>query len=57
MADILNTLLNANDTYSNVLVGILRYGAPILAFILLLRCLKPLLTFHREAEPDRCGLN
>ena len=50
MADILNTLLNANDTYSNVLVGILRYGAPILAFILLLRCLKPLLTFHREPE-------
>ena len=44
------TLQNANETYSNVLVGILRYGAPALAFILLLRCLKPLLTFRREPE-------
>lgn len=43
-------LQNANETYSNVLVGILRYGAPALAFILLLRCLKPLLTFRREPE-------
>lgn len=44
------TLQTAQDTYSNVLIGILRYGAPILALILLLRCLKPLLTFRREPE-------
>ena len=40
----------ARDTYANVLVAILRYGAPILTFIILLRCLKPLLTFRREPE-------
>ena len=50
MAGFFQTLQTANDTYSNVLVGILRYGAPILALILLLRCLKPLLTFRREPE-------
>ena len=40
----------ARDTYVNVLTGILRYAAPILTFIILLRCLKPLLTFRREPE-------
>ena len=39
MEQFLYTLQTARDTYSNVLVGILRYGAPILACILLLRCL------------------
>lgn len=50
MEQLLYTLQTARDTYSNVLVGVLRYGAPILACILLLRCLKPLLTFRREPE-------
>ena len=50
MTGFFQALQNANETYSNVLVGILRYGAPILAFVLLLRCLKPLLTFRREPE-------
>ena len=50
MEGLLYTLQNARDTYSNVLVGILRYGAPILAFLLLFRCLKSLLTFRREPE-------
>ena len=50
MNGLFQALQNANETYSNVLVGILRYGAPALAFILLLRCLKPLLTFRREPE-------
>ena len=50
MAGFFQTLQTANETYANVLVGILRYGAPLLAFILLLRCLKPLLTFRREPE-------
>ena len=44
------SLQTAQDTYSNVLIGILRFGAPILALLLLLRCLKPLLTFRREPE-------
>ena len=50
MADFFNTLQTTQSIYSNVLIGILRYGAPILAFFLLLRCLKPLLTFRREPE-------
>ena len=50
MEQLIYTLQTARDTYSNVLVGVLRYGVPILAFILLLRCLKPLLTFRREPE-------
>ena len=40
----------ARDTYANVLTAIMRYAAPILVFIILLRCLKPLLTFRREPE-------
>ena len=43
-------LQSLRDTYANVLTGILRYVAPIFAFLLLLRCLKPLLTFRREPE-------
>lgn len=50
MEQFIYTLQTARDTYANVLIGILRYGAPILAFVLLLRCLKPLLTFRREPE-------
>lgn len=50
MAGFFNTLQTAQDTYFNVLVGILRFGAPILALVLLFRCLKPLLTFRREPE-------
>ncbi len=50
MEQFLNSLQTAQDTYSNVLVGILRYGAPLLALFLLFRCLKPLLTFRREPE-------
>ena len=44
------TLQTARDTYVNVLIGVLRYAAPILVFLLLIRCLKPLLTFRREPE-------
>ena len=38
------------NVYSDVLGGILRYLAPIIVLILLLRCLMPLLTFRREPE-------
>lgn len=37
-------------TYWNVYIGLLRYVAPVLIAILLLRCIKPLLTFRREPE-------
>ena len=50
MEQLIYTLQTARDTYSNVLIGILRYGAPLLAGLLLLRCLKSLLTFRREPE-------
>ena len=50
MQQLINILQFAQDTYGNVLVGILRYAAPVLALVLLLRCLKPLLTFRREPE-------
>ncbi len=37
-------------TYANVLRAIMRYGAPIMAGLLLLRCAWPLLTHRREPE-------
>ena len=37
-------------TYANVFYAIMRYGAPILAGLILLRCAWPLLTFRREPE-------
>ena len=40
----------AKDSYVDVYIGFLRYAAPALAFILLWRCLKPLLFFKREPE-------
>ncbi len=43
-------LLNAEPTYIYVYIGFLRYIAPVLAVILLFRCIKPLLTFRREPE-------
>lgn len=50
MEQFFQTLQSAPATYSNVLVSILRYGAPVLTFFILWRCLKPLLTFRREPE-------
>lgn len=43
-------LADAGETYINVYLGFLRYCAPILAAVLLCRCLKPLVTFKREPE-------
>ena len=50
MTDFVSGLLNAQDTYVNVFVAILRWIAPILAAVLLFRCIRPLLTFRREPE-------
>ncbi|MBR5528950.1 MAG: FtsW/RodA/SpoVE family cell cycle protein [Oscillospiraceae bacterium] len=47
---VLSDLLNADPTVVNVYITILRWIAPILAAILLFRCVKPLLTFRREPE-------
>lgn len=40
----------ADPNYSHVYIGFLRYAAPLLALVLLIRCLKPLLTFRRVPE-------
>ena len=50
MEALINAFAGAKDTYLFVYIGIMRYLAPILAFLLLLRCAKPLLTFRREPE-------
>lgn len=50
MADLIASLQGTQATYVNVFAAAFRYLAPILALILLLRCIKPLLTFRREPE-------
>ena len=42
--------MDMTSTFYNVYISILRYAAPILAIILLLRCILPLVTFRREPE-------
>ncbi len=42
--------VQARGEYVQAYIGFLRYGIPILAALLLLRCIKPLLTFRREPE-------
>ena len=50
MEDFLNVFTQADAIYYNVFTQILRYLAPILAALLLCRCIIPLLTFRREPE-------
>jgi len=50
MDAILNTIAGAGETFAHVYIGFLRYAAPILAALILLRCGLPLLTFRREPE-------
>ena len=50
MAGMTEMLTGAPDTYLYVYISILRYVAPILAAIILFRCIRPLLTFRREPE-------
>ena len=47
---VLQWFAGAKDTYVNVYFGILRYMVPMLALVLLWRCIKPLLWFRREPE-------
>ena len=50
MEELISMLTQAKDAYLDVYISFLRYAAPVLAFILLWRCLKPLLFFKREPE-------
>ena len=50
MDAILNTIAGAGDTFAQVYLAFLRWAAPILAGLILLRAGIPLLTFRREPE-------
>ncbi len=50
MEEFLSRLAGAGGDYINVYTAICRWVIPALAFLLLLRCCKPLLTFRREPE-------
>ena len=50
MEDVIRWLVDAKDTYVDVYISFLRYAAPVIAFFLLWRCVKPLLFFKREPE-------
>ncbi len=46
----LTGILEGQQIYASVYTAMLRWVAPVLAAILLFRCIKPLLTFRREPE-------
>ena len=48
--ELISSLQGAEPTYFHVFVAIFRWVAPILAALILFRCIKPLLTFRREPE-------
>ena len=50
MENLIATITQLDSTYIQVYQGILRYFMPILAFFLLSRAARPLLTFRREPE-------
>ena len=50
MADILLTLPGDIGAFGNTAIHILRYLAPVVALVLLGRCIMPLLTFRKEPE-------
>ncbi len=50
MDGMIAALAEADQTYYNVYIGVLRYLMPALVLILVLRCAKPLLWFRREPE-------
>jgi len=50
MEPIISALQQADKTYLYVYQSLLRYAMPVLAALLLIRCIHPLLTFRREPE-------
>lgn len=50
MENLLSLFAGAESTYYYVYIAFLRYLMPVLALLLLIRCLGPLLTFRREPE-------
>ena len=47
---LLQTIAGAGETFAHVYIGFLRWAAPVLAALILLRAGLPLLTFRREPE-------
>jgi len=47
---VIQTLTQSREALAVEYIGFLRYAAPVLAPLLLLRCILPLLTFRREPE-------
>ena len=50
MEEYLASFVAERGAYVQAYIDVLRYGVPLLAALLLLRCIKPLLTFRREPE-------
>lgn len=50
MSGFISVFSGLDPVYANVYIAILRWVAPILAIVLLLRCAYPLMTFRREPE-------
>ena len=50
LESILQNLTELDPAYIRVFLASMRYAAPVLAAVLLLRCLLPLVTFRREPE-------
>ena len=50
MEEYLRTLAVDPAALTTQYIGFLRYAVPVLTFLLLLRCVWPLLTFRREPE-------
>ncbi len=48
--DFLSAIQDAQGTYLNVFIAIMRWASPVLVLLLLARCIRPLLTFRREPE-------
>ncbi len=50
MEQVLSLFFDSDPVYMQVYQAIVRYAAPLLAAFILFRCIKPMLTFHREPE-------
>lgn len=50
LREFVRSLTQMPQSYVNVYMALLRYAAPMLALVLLLRCAVPLLSFRREPE-------
>lgn len=50
MENLVAEIAGAQSAYGNVLIAVLRWIMPVLAAVLLFRCIRPLMSFRREPE-------